>query len=227
MALVCLVVAAGSYLGATGLLESLYAYRSPLPATIGPQAVTTAAPTTPATPRLARKVVAVLVDGLRVDTAADTAVMPFLAELRSRGASTQLTVHTPSYSVPGWTVLMTGAWIEQHGGMAMNPSDPSLAPTWVQDNVFTAAHDAGLRTGVSGTDWFAPLIPKDALTSSSFVHDETDAADQASTDTAKSWLSGDQVDFLLVHLNEVDHAGHHSGGGASPARFTAAMPGGR
>jgi hypothetical protein len=148
--------------------------------------------------------------------------MPFLADLRSRGAAATMGVRTPSYSVPGWTVLMTGAWTEVHGGLAMNPPVVAEAPAWSEDSVFRAAHDAGLRTGVSGTDWFTPLIPPTDLTTSFFVHEETDAADQASTDAAIRMIGGDQVDFLLVHLNEVDHAGHHSGGGTSPAWRAAA-----
>ena len=122
----------------------------------------------------------------------------------------------------GLGLSIVRALVELHGGLAMNPPDVAAAPAWVEDSIFHAAHDAGLRTGVSGTDWFAPLIPKADLTTSFFVHDETDAADQASTDAAVRMIEGDQVDFLLVHLNEVDHAGHHSGGGASPAWRAAA-----
>lgn len=215
---VCLLVAAASYLGATGQLGSLYDFRSPL------AGVPVAAPLEPTgpLPPLSRRVVAVLVDGLRVDTSVDATTMPFLASLRERGASTEMSLRTPSYSVPGWTVLMTGAWIDLHGGLAMNPPNVAQAPTWTADSIFAAAHDAGKRTAVVGTDWFVPLIPPAQLSTSFFVHDETDAADQASTDAATTMLTGDQVDFLLVHLNEVDHASHYAGGGTSPAARTAA-----
>lgn len=216
---ICVVVAAASFSGAIGLFGSLFDYRSPMRTV---PAVPTSGPATAPTSALSRRVVAVLVDGLRVDTAADATTMPFLADLRSRGAAATMGVRTPSYSVPGWTVLMTGAWTEVHGGLAMNPPVVAEAPAWSEDSVFRAAHDAGLRTGVSGTDWFTPLIPPTDLTTSFFVHEETDAADQASTDAAVRMIGGDQVDFLLVHLNEVDHAGHHSGGGTSPAWRAAA-----
>ncbi len=218
--MLCLGVAAAAYLGATALLGSLYDFRSPMRAVAAPAG--TAMPTSGPTAALSRRVVAVLVDGLRVDTAADATVMPFLGQLRARGASATMGVRTPSYSVPGWTVLMTGAWTEVHGGLAMNPPVVAQAPAWTEDSIFRAAHDAGLRTGVAGTDWFAPLIPGPDLDSSFFVHEETDAADQASTDAAIGMLTGDQLRFLLVHLNEVDHAGHHSGGGGAPATRTAA-----
>ncbi len=216
---ICVVVAAASFSGAIGLFGSLFDYRSPMRTV---PAAPTSGPATAPTSALSQRVVAVLVDGLRVDTAADATTMPFLADLRSRGAAATMGVRTPSYSVPGWTVLMTGAWTEVHGGLAMNPPVVAEAPAWSEDSVFRAAHDAGLRTGVSGTDWFTPLIPPTDLTTSFFVHEETDAADQASTDAAVRMIGGDQVDFLLVHLNEVDHAGHHSGGGTSPAWRAAA-----
>ena len=217
--IICLLVAAAFYLGAIGLFGSLFDYRSPVAKV--PAVAASGAATTPA-PAQSRRVVAVLVDGLRVDTAADAATMPFLAQLRTEGAAATMGLRTPSYSVPGWTVLMTGAWTEVHGGLAMNPPVIAEAPAWTEDTIFRAAHDAGLRTGVSGTDWFTPLIPPADLTTSFFVHEETDAADQASTEAAVRMIEGDQVDFLLVHLNEVDHAGHHSGGGTSPAWRTAA-----
>lgn len=216
---VCLVVAGVSYLGATGLLGSLYAYRSPVAAS---PATGAALPLAGPIAAPSRRVVAVLVDGLRVDTAADATAMPFLAELRTKGASATMGLRTPSYSVPGWTVLMTGAWPEVNGGLAMNPPVVSDAPAWTTDSIFRAARDVGLWTGVSGTDWFAPLIPGADLSTSFFVHEENDAADQASTDAAMRMIAGEQADFVLVHLNEIDHAGHYGGGGASPATRTAA-----
>ncbi|MGB4807999.1 MAG: hypothetical protein WBP39_00700, partial [Candidatus Phosphoribacter baldrii] len=67
-AIVSLLVAVGAYVGATGLLGSLYDFRSPM-STVPDQA---AAPlgAAAAAPAQSRRVVAVLVDGLRVDTAA-------------------------------------------------------------------------------------------------------------------------------------------------------------
>ena len=219
-AVVCLAVAGLSYTWATAIMDSLYDFRAPLTATVADSA--TSAKPAPRTTALARKVVMVLVDGLRVDTAADTAVMPFLAQLRAKGASATVHSHTPSYSVPSWTVLLTGAWPDRHGAPVMNPTDPATAPVWPVDNIFAAAKDAGRRTAVVGSDWFTPLVPSSALTTTHFVHEETDAADQESTDATVAMLRDDTADLVLLHLNEVDHAGHHAGGGTSPAWRTAA-----
>ena len=221
-AVVCLALAGLAYTWATALMASLYDFRAPLTATVADSASTSAAKPAPPTQPLARKVVMVLVDGLRVDTATDSTVMPFLAQLRTKGASATVHSHTPSYSVPSWTVLLTGAWPDRHGAPVMNPTDPATAPVWPVDNIFAAAKDAGRRTAVVGSDWFTPLVPPSALTTTHFVHEETDAADQESTDATVAMLRGDQADFVLLHLNEVDHAGHHAGGGTSPAWRTAA-----
>lgn len=217
----CLAVAGLSFTWATAIMDSLYDYRAPLSATTADMA-RRAPERTPPTPALARKVVMVLVDGLRVDTAANSAVMPFLAELRSKGASATVHSRTPSYSVPSWTVLLTGAWPDRHGAPVMNPTDPTTSPVWPVDNLFSAARDAGRRTGLAGTDWFRPLVPVTALSVTHFVHDETDAADQESTDAAVAMVRGDTADFVLLHLNEVDHAGHHAGGGTSVGWMNAA-----
>ena len=210
----CLAVAGLSYTWATAIMDSLYDYRAPLSATTADAARHTPE-AKPPTPALARKVVMVLVDGLRVDTAADPAVMPFLANLRAKGASATVRSRTPSYSVPSWTVLLTGAWPDRHGAPVMNPTDPQTSPVWPVDNLFSAARDAGRRTGLAGTDWFRPLVPSSALSVTHFVHDETDAADQESTDAAVAMVRYDTADFVLLHLNEVDHAGHNAGGGTS------------
>ncbi|MGQ9840068.1 MAG: hypothetical protein ACUVR4_05990 [Anaerolineae bacterium] len=78
-AIACLATAALAYFLATGQMDSLYAYRSPL-------AKQPPAPIAPANPALTERVVFVLIDALREDTALKPEVMPFLAELRLKDA---------------------------------------------------------------------------------------------------------------------------------------------
>jgi hypothetical protein len=167
-------VAAAAYLWATGLMDSLYAYRSPFAAAPLSAGLPVGSP-------LAGRVVVVLVDGLRVDTAADPAVMPELDRLRRSGASATLHSTTPSYSIPSWTVLMTGAWPELSDGPAMNPLAGQTSRTWTQDNLMAAAHRAGLTTAYAGTDWFPQLFQPGTVDHLAPLHEETDAADEAST----------------------------------------------
>ena len=86
-----LVVAAISYYWATGLMDSLYAYRSPFKNAPVPAGEPLGKP-------VSRRVVAILVDALRVDTAADKKVMPYLNQLRKQGASATMHSSTPSPS---------------------------------------------------------------------------------------------------------------------------------
>jgi len=143
---VFIALAAGSYFWATGLIDSIYAYRSPLkdtPPQPGP------ALNSPAT----RRVVFVLIDALRFDTSLKPDVMPVLKKRRQQGATAQMHSLPPSFSEPGYSVLLTGAWPDLSDGPAVN-LDYDLIPTWTQDNLFSAANRAGLKTAVSGYYWF-------------------------------------------------------------------------
>jgi hypothetical protein len=206
--LVCLILAAGAYFWATGLLDSLYAYRSPLhnqPPAPG-QAIGQPA---------ARRVVFVLIDALRADTSLKTDVMPFLNELRQKGASATMHSRPPSYSEPGYSVLLTGAWPDVSDGPTIN-LDYDLIPTWTQDNLFSAAHRAGLKTAVSGYYWFQKLIPQDAVDFSFYTPGEDKAADRQVVDAALPWLKQMNGELVLIHIDQVDYAGHHEGGPIDP-----------
>ena len=204
-----LSIAALSYQWATGIMDSLYAYRSPFANGPVPAGEPLGDP-------VSKHVVAILVDALRVDTAANPDVMPYLNQLRAEGASATIHSGTPSYSFPGWSVLMTGAWTDLSDGPAMNPPDGESATPWTQDNVFTAVHNAGMRTAFSGTDFFPQVIPPQALDTSFTVHDETVANDELSANEAVKFIQSGQYPLLLVHINQVDFAGHYEGGVLDP-----------
>jgi hypothetical protein len=74
--LICIIVLGVSYIWATGLMDSVYAYRSPLSNSPPLPGETLGLPNT-------RSFVIVLIDALRDDTSSKTEVMPFLNQLRS------------------------------------------------------------------------------------------------------------------------------------------------
>lgn len=209
-----LVIAGVSYFWATSTIDSLYAFRSPL-------ATNPPAPVTAPGNALTRRVVFVLIDGLRKDVSEETTTMPFLAELRARGASATVHSHAPSFSAPSYTVLFTGAWPDISDGPAIN-LDYDQYWTWTQDNVFSAAKRAGLRTAISGYNWFEKLVPQDAVADHFYTPGEDSAADRQVVDAALPWLKDGQDQFVLIHLDQVDYAGHHEGGGTSPNYAAAA-----
>src|SRR3954470_24389583 len=59
----------------------------------------------PHTPRLARRVFLVVVDGLRLDRSYELA---FLDELRRRGVDSEAVSHYPSWSRPNYVSILTG-----------------------------------------------------------------------------------------------------------------------
>ena len=199
----CLILAIASYFLATAMINSLYGYRSPLKDTPPQPGSSLGEPST-------RRVVFVLVDGLRYDTSLKTDVMPILNQVRQQGASAVMHSHPPSFSEPGYSTLLTGAWPDLNDGPAIN-LDYAEIPTWTQDNIFSAAHRAGLSTAVSGYDWFEKLIPQDAVSTSFYTAGEDQQADRAVVDAALPWL-GQDYQFVLIHIDQVDYAGHHEGG---------------
>jgi hypothetical protein len=204
----CLLAGAAAALWAAGLMGSLAAYRSPLWATPPAPGQSTGSP-------LTRRVVVILVDALREDTALRAEVMPTLNALRGQGASASMHSRPPSYSQPSYATLFTGAWPDISDSPTLN-ADYAQITTWTQDDLFSAAHRAGLRTTASGFYWFEKLIPQASLDASFYTPDENEAADRAVVDAALEWLRARDADLVLVHLDQVDWAGHQAGGPRDP-----------
>jgi hypothetical protein len=203
-----LALIVGGYYWATGTMDGIYAYRSPLQAQ-------PPAPALSAGPALTRRVVLVLVDGLREDTAQNAEVMPVLAAIRDGGASARMHSRPLSFSQPGYATLLTGAWPDLNDGPAVN-LDGDKIPTITQDTLFSAAQRAGLSTAISGYDWFEKLVRPEAVTFHFYTPGEDAAADRQVVDAALPWLRAGQGQLVLIHLDQVDYAGHHEGGPRDP-----------
>lgn len=200
----CLAVAIGAYFWATGLMGSGFSYRSPL-AGAPPQ------PGTAVGEPITDKLVIVLIDALRLDTSLDEQTMPFLNELRAQGASARMHSRSPSYSAPGWNTILTGAWPEINDAQLFNPSDFETVRTFTQDDLFAAADRAGLNTAVSGYAWFEQMLADSGVDAGFYTRGEDRSADIEVTDQALPWMAED-YQLILIHLDQVDYAGHHEGG---------------
>lgn len=204
--LLCLLIAGGAYFWAIGLMDSTYAYRSPLDDTPPAAGADLGEPAT-------RRVVWVLIDGLRTDTAADSIIMPVLNRLRAEGASATMHSRTPSYSAPGYSTLVTGAWQEINSGPAFNLDYEDIPPL-TQDTIFAAVQRAGMRTGISAYNWFEKLLAGSPPDESFYTAGDDRIADAEVMAAALPMLAGD-ASLVLIHLDQVDYAGHHEGGGDS------------
>lgn len=195
---------------ASGSQRSLEGYRSPYGAASEP-AFNRLPPLEPLTGR----VVLVVVDGLRNDVSQQ---MPFLSSLRRQGAWTELTTRTPSYSKPGYAILLTGTWPEVHG-VTLNAHSGPVAT----DHLLERLHRAGLRSSIIGDEWWGELsdgrIDYPYLYPDASTHSPT--FDRQVLADALQSLKTDRADFTLVHLTAVDDTGHRVGGG-SPKYLQAA-----
>ncbi len=103
---------------------------------------------------LSRQVVLVLVDGLALRGSRG---LPFLDELRARGADYDCRIGEPSLSLPGRAVMLSGAWPEVNG----QPTNYDPRPLRV-GHAFTVARRQGLVTalaaGAGGLRLFASAI---------------------------------------------------------------------
>lgn len=200
----CVALAVVAYFWVTGMIDSNYAFRSPIKNT--PPAAGEALGK-PATGR----VVIVLIDALRYDTSMNASIMPTLDKLRSEGAQAMMHSQVPSYSEPGYTTILTGAWPWLNDGPAFN-LDYGKIPTWTQDNLFSAAHRAGLKTAISGYYWFEELVPQADVDLSFYTPGEDRKADVDVVNAALPWLKDNKTQLTLIHIDQVDYAGHHEGG---------------
>lgn len=158
--------------------------------------------------------VLVVIDGLRADTSLQ---LTTLNRLREQGASRIALAGQPSLSLPGWTVIGTGAWQETSGITSNYVERPVEI-----DTIFAAARRAGHSTAIVGsTAWdqlygaeldhiFTIESPPDAYTS---VQSNL-AADRRVLSAALDLLDS-PPGLMLVHFLSVDSAGHGFGG-ASP-----------
>jgi Type I phosphodiesterase / nucleotide pyrophosphatase len=203
-----LVVAGLSGLAVARLMGSLTAFRSPFRAESLPAAQSVG---------LAQsdRLVIVLIDALRYDTSIDAQLMPTLARLRSQGASAELLARPPSYSEPMWAVLLSGAYPEISGAPPINLEYGELYAL-PAETLFTVARRAGLRTAVSGYNWFERMIPAAQRDAGFFTPGEDDAADVTVVAAAQPWLASREYGLVLIHIDQVDYAGHHQGGPRDP-----------
>lgn len=209
-----LIISGGSVFWALHLNSAINNYRSPL-TNDPPQ------PGEPLGEGLARRVVFVIIDGLREDTANDRAVMPVLNALKDQGASATIHSGVPSFSTPSYGVLMTGAWHYLSDVPAMN-LDYEVIPSMTQDNIFSAASRLGIQTAASGYYWFEKLIPTGDLDAGFFTPGEDEAADLDVMNAALPWLDDPTYQLVLIHIDQVDHIEHVYGALSAETRQAAA-----
>ncbi len=162
---------------------------------------------------ISNQVVLIVVDALREDV---SRTLPTLNTLRSQGAERTLQAGEPSLSLPGWTVLGTGAWQEQ-SGVTLNFYQGEVKV----DTIFESAKRKGLTTALAGASdywkrlytrgvdtYFGGVDPADPYGDLPAVRREDDTIEAAALEI----LREQKPNFMLIHFIEVDDAGHAKGG---------------
>jgi hypothetical protein len=203
---VCLAGAYGAYLLAGYSWDQVVSYETPFGDYQRPWAADQAPSGEPAAADAPRAVL-VIVDGLRSDV---TDEMPNYQTLRQYGADMVAVTPEPSLSYPTWTTILSGATPDV-SGVTTNWFDGAVPV----ETLIDSALGEGLIVAVSAPDDFVTLYGADRAQATYFDK------------WAKEYMSGVYVDqaidlvrtaspaLLVVHLPDVDEAGHSYGGASA------------
>lgn len=195
----------------------------------------------PHTPRLARRVYVVIIDGLRLDKSYE---LPFLDDLRRRGIDTEAQSHYPTWSRPNYVSILCGVPPSASGVRTNHHSTPVAL-----DCLMDRARAAGLRVA-SATDY--DVLPRlflrpsdrsraaevedldiDAMEEDPFSPEAVHAPDaplESPFDDARyaPWPGGfpeagaavtrGDDDLVIMLVGAVDAAGHSHGGDSKEYR---------
>lgn len=221
VATVLLIVALAS---AVVLGRSVQGWNGELELSPPPLATMPPRPAPPVTPRLAQRVILVVIDGLR----ADESHLPYLDELRARGTGVVARVPYPTISRPNYVTILTGV-PPIHSGIRTNRVRAPVAIDTLMDRV----HAAGLRvTSASDHGKLASLFLRNtrAIRDVDYVETGTHvtlpppitwpfdevhrATSLAALEPALARLVADPAGGLVaVLVLDVDRAGHAAGVG--------------
>ncbi|RLC76671.1 MAG: hypothetical protein DRI61_12850 [Chloroflexi bacterium] len=160
---------------------------------------------------LAKRVVLIVVDGLRLDASKK---MPTLNELRKQGADLVVRVGQPSLSYPGWTVISSGAWQEISG----------VTTNWYEgevqvDSIFKVAKDSGLPSIVVGSPGWKKLFNTHITEALTVEEPEEETSpegwtkvDEETYRLALKALEKYDTGFILIHFIGTDSLAHIFGG---------------
>ncbi len=173
---------------------------------------------------LTSRLVLVVLDGIRVDAAAD---MPELQALAERGSSGVAITELPSLSNPGRATLSTGAGPEVHG--VTNNSRFSPPPV---DSIFSIAQEQGLPVAVYGSYFWGRAFG-DYLSDERVFSFDKELGPSPDVDRLVEWqneicaemvptLSGIESGLIVAGLTATDEAGHDFGGESDEYRAVVA-----
>lgn len=164
---------------------------------------------------MASQTVLVIIDGLREDSSRE---MVILDRLREYGADITLVAPQPSLSYPDWTTILSG----------QPPFASGVVTNWHDgragvQTIFDTAKRAGIKTVFVGPDDFEKLYQVRSKTVATYMRkwDERYMSGEY-VDAALRLSAQYRPELLVVHLPDVDEAGHKYGGASDEYANTVA-----
>lgn len=191
--------------------DARFLFETPGTGDAAPPVSTSAEPT-----KFANRVVLIVVDGLRVSTASDAAVMPFLVDLGRRGGRGIVFVENivPS-SIAAIDTITTGRLSPPAGFLA-----DFKAPPADEGGIFAAITRAGRTSFVAGpalwTDRYGKWIAASEIDATFGSNDEQ------LLNASKEALENREDALLIVHFSGTDFAAHQAGADSAQYRHAAA-----
>jgi predicted AlkP superfamily pyrophosphatase or phosphodiesterase len=154
----------------------------------------------------APRAIVVTVDGLRPDLITPENA-PYLSRLIDEGAATRhAQTVSPSRTLPAHASLISGVTPAEHG-ITWNTWQPHR-PRLETPTIFDAAERSGLSTALfAGKNKFKQLIVPGRFDHIYVAED----GDVGVMSRARLYLSNELPDLMMVHLPDVDRAGHAHG----------------
>lgn len=214
LGIAALVLAVAVALGAAGTAAWLAAYSWSQVASYRSPYVGAGLPAARPGPAQTKRVVLVIVDGLRSDVSRK---MTALERLRQYGSDLVLVTDQPSLSYPDWTTILSGA-PQRISGVTTNGFDRRVPVETLLDTAIAS----GRRTVAVGPKELETLFGARRADGAYFRDHEpgrylsTDLVLHAIDLTAAHGPS-----FVLVHLPDIDEAGHAYGAGSQEYLKTA------
>lgn len=197
VAALSVAVAYGAYVVAGDAWDAVVNYQSPyVDAYVEPST---------ATSPLSRRVVLVIIDGLRLDAASEMSVLDRMGDYASDYV---LTVPQPSLSYPNWTTIMSGA----------PPFVSGVVTNWHEgaaplDTLIDSARSVDETLVVVGPSDLKQLFPEAALAEGTYFEDWSEEYMAATyVDRTIDLVSARQPRLAILLVPDIDEAGHSYGG---------------
>lgn len=199
----CVAIGVSAYLLAGRAWDGVVGYSTPYAEGLPP----TDAPDEP----LADRVVLVILDGLRLDASRQMAT---LETLRERGTDLVVKADQPSLSYPDWSAILTGGTQDVHGVVTNWHEGACEAET-----VLDTASRTGAPFVVVGPSDLATLYPAVSEAEATYFR-AWDSKYMATeyVDAAIRLTRREDPRLVLLHIPDIDEAGHESGGDSDEYR---------